>query len=95
MKEHLTAILIATIWWIVRNIFANEKDWKQFLSTTIWSWLLWLLAFFIAPYITSEQNIQYSIVYIFWLSAPQIVWLSVKYLPIIIEKYLWLKSSVK
>lgn len=93
MKEYATAIALATLWGIVRNIFAWETERVQFLRTTIGSGLLWVLAFWLAPYVTSETALQFAFVYVSWMLAPHIAKIAITKLPILLEKWIEKKLS--
>jgi len=92
-KDYWIAISLAMLWGIVRNIFAGEIKWKEFIRTTIWSWLIWLLAFWLAPYLHDDQHVRYSIIYVSWMLAPHIVRILITKLPWVIETYVGKKSA--
>ncbi len=89
VKHELVAMIIATLWWIVRNIFANERDIFMFFKSCVWSWLLWLLAFWVVPHLTDVQEIQHATIYVTWLIAPRLVTIIDHYLPLLIKKRIW------
>ncbi len=86
-KDYWIAISLAMLGWIVRNIFAWEIKWEEFIRTTIWSGLLWLLAFWLAPYMHADQHIQFAIIYVSGMLAPHIVRILITKWPWIIEKF--------
>lgn len=88
-KHEIIAIWIATLWWIVRNIFAHEKNPVSFVKWCIGSWLLWLLAFWIAPTLSDVQEIKFAIVYVTWLIAPRLVIMLDTYIPLLVKKRVW------
>lgn len=88
-KNELISIWIATTGWVVRNIFSNEKSPVSFFKNCIWSWLLWLLAFWVVPNISEVKEIQYAIIYVSWLIAPQMVKILDTYIPLLIKKRIW------